>query len=170
MIYLSSFLVCYLDISSKFLNAWDKLKNVNFHASWWHAAAYCLQFAANVMLNLYYASLWQVLPDKHCIVYRPYNKSLTLYTVFPIYKMWCYSNEDFIWNFIFCTYICRHKLWKEERKFPPSPHFFVLRQYRTRSITLATSSFEISPSPLAYVWESCKHWPPFRGLLHVLDY
>ena len=47
LIYLSSFLVCYLNISNNFSKEWDKLKN--FHA---FVTRSCLLFAVNVMLNL----------------------------------------------------------------------------------------------------------------------
>ena len=42
LIYLSSVLVCYLDIWSNFSKEWDKLKNVNFHAFMTRS---CLLFA-----------------------------------------------------------------------------------------------------------------------------
>ena len=42
LIYSSSFIVCYLDISSNFSKEWHKLKNVNFHA---FITRSCLLFA-----------------------------------------------------------------------------------------------------------------------------
>ena len=55
--------------------------------------------------NLNDRQVSQVLLDKHRLVYRSYKKrlSLSLYTVFPINAMRCYSIETFIRNFIFST-------------------------------------------------------------------
>ena len=36
----------------------------------------------------------------------------------PIKTTWWYPKEQFIWNFIFCTCICTHELWKDKRKLP----------------------------------------------------
>ena len=50
LIYLSSILVCYLDVSNNFSKDLDKFKNVKFHA--FVTRSCLLPFAVNVMLNL----------------------------------------------------------------------------------------------------------------------
>lgn len=54
LIYFSSFLFRYVDITRNFSKEWDRLKNVNFQGFMTRSCLQCLPIAVNVMLNLSY--------------------------------------------------------------------------------------------------------------------
>ena len=111
--------------------------------------------------------LWDITPQSCAsrqtpyIVYRHCEERLSLsldtLLVSSINIMWYHSRQHFIWNLLFCTCICSHKLWEEKSRLP-----WVKRIATTEHV------FKMSSSACSYVWESWKHWSPLRGLLRGL--